>query len=122
MKKSILSIVALSCAISLTTSSCSTGSNDKPKAPYEIMSVAFEGSPRESEIKPMLEAVMDKYNFTVTDENCLKVGNMLVELRKMSAVGVTEMDILKHMYQNGSDDVTIDQQAAVSATILETTK
>jgi uncharacterized protein YpuA (DUF1002 family) len=86
------------------------------------MSLAFEGNPQESEIKPMVEAVLEKYNFPITDENCLKVGNMLLELRKASTADITEMDILKHMYRNGSDDLTIDQQAALSVVLLETMK
>lgn len=47
---------------------------------------------------------------------------MLVALRKESAVGVTEMEILKHMYQNGDASKDIKMQAAESMLILEQTK
>ena len=84
------------------------------------MHIAFEGYPEVSEIKPMLEAVMDNYSFPKTDDTRLKVGNMLVVLRKASAVGVTEMQILKHIYQHGSNKISLPDQAGLSATLLET--
>lgn len=92
------------------------------KDPYEIMEVAFEGSPEISKIKPMLEAVIEKYDLPKTDEYRLKVGSMLVSLRKASAVGVTEMEILKHIYQHGSNKISLPDQAGISATLLETSK
>lgn len=87
-----------------------------------MMQVAFEGSPEISKIKPMLEAVLEKYDLPKTDEYRLKVGSMLVSLRKASAVGVTEMEILKHIYQNGSNKISLPDQAGLSATLLETSK
>lgn len=92
------------------------------KDPYEIMEVAFEGSPEISKIKPMLEAVIENYDLPKTDEYRLKVGSMLVSLRKASAVGVTEMEILKHIYQHGSNQISLPDQAGISATLLETSK
>jgi len=59
-----------------------------------MMQVAFKGSPEISKIKPMLEAVIEKYDLPKTDEYRLKVGSILVSLRKASAVGVTEMKFL----------------------------
>lgn len=108
-----------------TTPSYSTPertSSSNEKDPYEMMQVAFEGSPEISKIKPMLEAVLEKYNLPKTDEYRLKVGSMLVSLRKASAVGVTEMEILKHIYQNGSNKISLPDQAGLSATLLETSK
>jgi hypothetical protein len=86
------------------------------------MHIAFEGYPEISEIKPMLEAVMDNYSFPKTDDNRLKVGNMLVALRKASEAGVTEMQILKHIYKYGSNKISLPEQAGLSATLLETNK
>jgi hypothetical protein len=86
------------------------------------MQVAFKGSPEISKIKPMLEAVIENYDLPKTDEYRLKVGSMLVALRKASAVGVTEMEILKHIYQNGSNKISLPDQAGISATLLETSK
>lgn len=108
-----------------TTPSYSTPertSSSNEKDPYEMMQVAFEGSPEISKIKPMLEAVLEKYDLPKTDEYRLKVGSMLVSLRKASAVGVTEMEILKHIYQNGSNKISLPDQAGLSATLLETSK
>ncbi len=108
-----------------TTPSYSTPertSSSNEKDPYEMMQVAFEGSPEISKIKPMLEAVLEKYDLPKTDEYRLKVGSMLVSLRKASAVGVTEMEILKHIYQKGSNKISLPDQAGLSATLLETSK
>lgn len=109
-----------STAPSYTTPERTSSSNEKD--PYEMMQVAFEGSPEISKIKPMLEAVLEKYDLPKTDEYRLKVGSMLVSLRKASAVGVTEMEILKHIYQNGSNKISLPDQAGLSATLLETSK
>lgn len=105
-----------------STSSSSSSTSVAEKDPYELMHLAFVGSPEVSEIKPMLDAVMDKYNFPKTNDNRLKVGNMLVALRKASPVGVTEMEILKHIYQEGSNQISLPDQAGISATLLETSK
>lgn len=105
---------------SYTTPERTSSSNEKN--PYEMMQVAFEGSPEISKIKPMLEAVLEKYDLPKTDEYRLKVSSMLVSLRKASAVGVTEMEILKHIYQNGSNKISLPDQAGLSATLLETSK
>ncbi len=105
-----------------STSSSSSSTSVAEKDPYELMHLAFEGSPEVSEIKPMLEAVMDKYNFPKTNDNRLKVGNMLVALRQASTVGVTEMEILKHIYQEGSNQISLPDQAGLSVTLLETSK
>jgi hypothetical protein len=92
------------------------------KDPYEMMHVAFEGSPEISKIKPMLEAVIEKYDLPKTDEFRLKVSSMLVSLRKASETGVTELEILKHIYQHGSNNISLPDQAGLSATLLETSK
>jgi hypothetical protein len=90
--------------------------------PYEMMHHAFIGTPEIEDFKPMLDDVMERYKMPITDENALKVGNMLVALRKDSKVGVTEMDILKHIYQKGSANISLAEQAGISAAELETTK
>jgi hypothetical protein len=113
---------------SSSSSSTSSSSSDDStsivaeKDPYEIMHIAFEGSPEVDKIKPLIEAVMNNYQLPLTNENKLKVGSMLVSLRKASAVGVTEMEILKHIYQHGSNKISLPDQAGISATLLETSK
>lgn len=90
--------------------------------PYEMMEVAFEGYPSREEIKPLLETVMTRYGFEITDKNLLRCASVLVTLRKESILGITEMDILKHMYQKGSDGIDYPTQAAISFRILESSK
>jgi len=117
---------------SISPSTNSSASNNLPsenlrssvtdKDPYEVMHVAFEGSPSISKIKPMIEAIMERYNMPKTNDNILKVGNMLVSMRQSSTVGLTEMELLKHIYVHGSDQVTLAQQAGISATLIETSK
>lgn len=89
---------------------------------YEMMSTVFVGKPKISKIKPLMEAVMKKYKLPNTELNRKKVASMLVALREKSAVGVTEMEILKRMYQKGDPNIKITKQAAISFTILEHTK
>jgi len=104
--------------------SCGSDQNEGSdnKTAYELMETAFEDYPNESEIKPMMEDVMKTYKMQVTDENLQKVASMLINLRKESKVGVTEMEILKHMYQNGSATNTLPDQATISFLYLESTK
>jgi len=90
--------------------------------PYYIMSVAFVGRPKEDVIKPLMEAVMKRYQLSINRDNLLKCASALVSLRKESTIGVTEMQILKHMYQKGVSKTTFPKQAALSASILELTK
>ena len=111
-----------STAPSTQSSSSSSSSSIADKDPYEVIHIAFEGFPDKEEVQPMLEAVMKRYNMTVTNDNILKVGNMLVVLKKESKVGVTEMDILKHIYQKGSSSITLPEQAGISSVLLEQSK
>ncbi|MBK8241796.1 MAG: hypothetical protein IPK88_00055 [Saprospiraceae bacterium] len=90
--------------------------------PYYVLHVAFEGRPDEEDIKKLLESVMSSHDFAITNDNILKAGNMLVSLRQKSPIKITEMEILKHMFQNNVQSFDLAQQAAYSATILSTTK
>jgi hypothetical protein len=90
---------------------------------YEKIHIAFEGMPEISVVKPMLEDVMKRSNIEITNDNILKCANVLVVLRKDSKIGVTEMQILKHMYQNGrSSGMDYANQAAVSSFLIEKTQ
>ncbi len=113
-----------STAPTTSTPSSSSASNSaiEDKDPYEVIHVAFEGFPDKEVVQPMMEAVMKRYNMTITNDNILKVGNMLVVLKKESVVGVTEMDILKHIYQKGSSSITLPEQAGISSVLLEQSK
>lgn len=86
--------------------------------PYEMMHSVFIGNPEISEIKPLVEGVLKKYTLPATDEYRLKVGSMLVSLRKYNEGKITEMELLKHIYQYGSNRISFPDQAGLSATIL----
>ena len=89
---------------------------------YEKIHVAFEGMPEIEKVKPLMEAVMEKYNLPITTENINKCGSALVSLKHESKIGITEMEILKHMYQKGEINVNFPTQAAMSLMYLEGTK
>jgi hypothetical protein len=97
-------------------------SQQNASEPYEKIHIAFEGFPDIESVKPLLEAVMKRHNITINNENILKCANVLVVFKNDSKVGVTEMEILKHIYQKGSSSIDYPTQAAVSYTYLETTK
>lgn len=105
-----------------TMTSSSTPSQIADKDHYKVIHMAFDGFPDKEDIQPMLEAVMKRYNIPTTNDNILKVGNILVVLRKESNVGVTEMEILKHIYQKGSSAITLPEQAGISSVLLEQSK
>ena len=107
---------------SVTTTETSKSSESTQPTAYSMMEVAFEGNPSTSEIKPMMEEVMKAYNLEVNEENLQKVASMLVSLRKESKVAVTEMEILKNIYQKGDRNVPLTTQAAISLMNLEQTK
>lgn len=90
--------------------------------PYYMMHIAFEGMPEIEDFKPQLDVVMERYGMEINRGNLLKVANALVVMRKESKVGVTEAEILKHVYQKGTSKITIAEQIGLSATILETNK
>lgn len=90
--------------------------------PYEVIETAFEGRPEKSKVQPMLERVMLDHDFPVTNSNILKAANALVELRKASLVGVTEMEILRASYQFGTKGISLGEQLGAAAAALEMSK
>lgn len=89
---------------------------------YDMLHVVFEGKPEPETIKKLMSAVMAKYNIEENYENLNRCGSALLGMKKSSAVGITEMEILKHMYQHGDPNQSFPSQAAISTTILEQTK
>ncbi len=89
------------------------------KSAYEKIELAFIGKPKESEIRPILDKVIQFHGAAVTELNREKSASVLVNLRKSSKNRVTEMDILKHMYNNGTEKISFPDQAAISFTLLE---
>ena len=105
-------VVETSNPSSTTTESSTSSENTQPNA-YGMMEVAFEGNPSTNEIQPMMEEVMKNYKLEVNEENLQKVASMLVSLRKESKVAVTEMEILKNIYQKGDRNVPLTTQAEI---------
>jgi len=85
---------------------------------FEMLPIVSEGNPSLESVKKLLSDVMDKYHLEVNYENINRCGSAVLSLREASAVGVTEMELLKHMYQEGDDRLSFPEQAGVSATIL----
>lgn len=92
------------------------------QALYDTLHVAFEGYPDEKRMQGLFEAVLLHYKMPVTTENVKGLGSLLISLRKQSKVGVTEMDILQHIYQNKNSKFDLPTQAEFSFNIIEKTK
>jgi hypothetical protein len=128
MKSNLLKILPIFVAIGFM--SCNSTPENKKTAPiqntiaqksaYEKMELAFIGNPRESEIKPILERVIEFHGAEINENNRERSASVLISLRKSSKSGVTEMDILKHMDENGVSEFSFPNQAAISFTLLET--
>jgi len=86
---------------------------------YEMLHVVFEGNPEKVALKRLMSAVMAKYDIVENYENLNRCGSALLSMKKSSAIGVTEMQILKHMYQYGDATQSFPNQAAISAVLLE---
>ena len=89
---------------------------------YTIIETAFEGYPDKKDVKPMLEDVMKRYGMEITDDGVLKAANVLVAMKNASLVGVTEIEILKRVYQRGAMSGDYVTNIAIAATFLESTK
>ncbi|WGQ09108.1 hypothetical protein QG516_21590 [Pedobacter gandavensis] len=89
---------------------------------YEMLHVVFAGKPEIESIKRLLKVVMEKYGLEENFENINRTGSALLALREDSAIGVTEMEILKHMYQHGDPTVKFPTQAGISSLYLEQTQ
>jgi len=90
----------------------------KPNS-YQIISTVFIGNPTQSEIQPMLETILRNYNKPINDDEIMKFANGLLVMRKDSKIGITEMQILKHMYQHFDSKIDMAGQLALSSSLLE---
>jgi homoaconitase/3-isopropylmalate dehydratase large subunit len=86
---------------------------------YDMLHVVFEGNPEKEVIRKLMSAVMAKYNIEENYENLNRCGSALLGLKQSSAIAITEMQILKHMYQHGDSGYNFPTQAAISAVFLE---
>lgn len=86
---------------------------------YELLSGAFENRPSTDQIRKLIDRVMENHRLEINYVNINKCGSTLIRVKELSAIGVTEMDILKHMYQYGDHTKDFPTQAAISASYLE---
>lgn len=98
------------------------GNPGNPDEAFQKIHIAFEGMPDVERVQPLLEEVMKSYKIVINNENVMKCANVLVTMKNQSKVGVTEMDILKNVYQTGSTEFDYPTQVAISATLLEKSK
>ncbi|MBE9597993.1 hypothetical protein [Pedobacter sp. MC2016-24] len=86
---------------------------------YEMLHVVFEGNPDKKVLKKLISVMMAKQNIEENYENLNRCGSVFLSMKNSSAIGVTEMQILKHMYQVGDATQTFPNQAAISAVLVE---
>lgn len=125
MKRLLISIafsLIVGVPISYSSSICFITKKVHLDDPYEKICFVFIGKPSKSKVQPLLEAVMKKYNLPVNNENIMKAASCVLTLRKQSSIGITEMEILRHMYKQGSNKLKFPDQAAISAVLLEKSK
>ena len=63
----------------------------------EMLEYVFEGTYNKRVIKESMDILFLKYNIEPVKENYLKVGNALIEYRKLSKGKFQEMDIINDM-------------------------
>jgi len=121
-----VSISLISCnenkATKQNTSAISTFKSGSLEDGYEILHLIFQDQPDIESIKKLADPVLTQHGLDISYKNLETLGSALLGLRQRSAVGVTEMEILKHMYQNGSHDNDFLKQVAISAFYLEQNK
>jgi len=122
--KNLFKVITLGLLFSIILTNCGSPSNEieKEATAYETMELLFEGYPATSEIQPMLETVMTRFDVEITEENLKIYGGELYSRRKKSLVGVTEMEILKDVYQKGYTENTLEGEILLSYLYLESTK
>jgi hypothetical protein len=93
---------------------------EKPISPYSQIESVFIGNPSSEKVQKLIDAMLVRYDMPITEDNIMKVADVLLNCRKQSNVGVTEMDILTHAYKGiKKDGVSIEMQLAISAFVLE---
>jgi hypothetical protein len=96
-------------------------SSEPTMGTYDTITNAFKGNPKVDNVKQLIDTVLKQCNMEVTRDNVVHFANELVEKRKESKAGVTEMDLLKEMNRPGvSGD--LDTRLGTSATRLEQKK
>src|SRR3982751_3785207 len=69
---------------------------------YDTIAAGFKGNPDAKNVKQLMDTVLRQCNMEVSHANVMRFANDLEVRRKKSKAGVTEIDILKEMYQHGT--------------------
>lgn len=86
----VLAVIASAAVVGCGSSDAGS---EPPTDPVAQMEAAFDGTPRQSQIKTQLDRALKLYKLPATDENYSRAGSSLVALRKKT--GVPEMAILR---------------------------
>ncbi|WP_299288465.1 hypothetical protein [uncultured Mucilaginibacter sp.] len=105
----------------------SCGSDDSSESTenitaYEKMHVVFTDKPSEETISKLMNPILTNYSLPIDEEHEEKFASALVSMKQQSAVGVTEMEILKYMYQHPDASSSLPEAIGKAATILEMRK
>lgn len=118
----LLALITLAMAFSSCNSSTKCSHQTREDSIYLSMHETFVGKPDTAIIKPLVKRLLAKYGSELFDDDPAMLGQMTTEFRKMSVVGVTEMDILKHIYQHGDRCEPLDKNIVMSYMRLEKRK
>lgn len=88
---------------------------------YEQFHVVFKGEPEVQDIQKLMDAILDQYQMEKTELNKHKFGSALLKMQQTSPTGVSEMQIMKYMYQNSDASTPLPTAIGKAAYILEMT-
>ncbi|MDN5288176.1 MAG: hypothetical protein JWR38_4450 [Mucilaginibacter sp.] len=89
---------------------------------YEQFHTIFKGEPSAEDIGRLMDAILDMYHYPKMEQTKQKFGSMFYGLRKNSVAGVSEMELMKYMYQNPNNIDPPTTAAAKALIILDNTK
>jgi uncharacterized phage-associated protein len=122
MKKLIIAYAILIIPVIYSCGNATSRESSNNTTPYEQFHVVFSGNPSVEEIQNLMDAIIDQYGMENTDKLKHQIASALLSMRNESAIGVTEMDIMKYMYQNPKLDKPLPNAIAEASFILEKTK
>jgi len=89
---------------------------------YEQFHSVFKGEPETEDISKLMDGILDQYHMEHTEINKQKLGSVFYSLRTKSAIGISEMQLMKYAYQNYDPKDSFVVCASKAAVVLEYTK
>jgi hypothetical protein len=89
---------------------------------YEQFHTIFKEEPSAEDIGKLMDAILDQYHMEHTEKNKQRLGSVFYDLRTKSAIGITEMQLMKYVYQNYNPKEDFVLCASKAAVVLEYTK